>query len=80
MQALAYVASDEKLLSWLMAETGLDPRDLSRSADSAETMAGVLDFLLAHEDILIDFCNHENLDKTSPAIARQHLPGAYFED
>ncbi|MCF8467189.1 MAG: DUF3572 domain-containing protein [Sneathiella sp.] len=80
LKALTYVAGDEKRLGWLLTETGLDPRNLSNSADSDEILAGVLDFLLAHEDILIDFCNFEKLDATSPARARRFLPGAPPED
>ena len=80
LKALTYVAADEKKMGWLLAETGLDPRNLSQSADNSEILAGVLDFLLAHEDILLDFCSSEKLDPTSPARARRFLPGATPED
>ncbi|WP_339632084.1 DUF3572 domain-containing protein [uncultured Sneathiella sp.] len=80
LQALAFIAGNEKIMSWMLAETGVDPRNLSHSADNAEILAGVLDFLLAHEEILIDFCAEANLDATSPARARQFMPGAPVED
>lgn len=80
LQALAYIASDEERLSWLMTETGISPGDLSNSADKSEILAGILDFLLHHEDILIDFCKANNIDATSPVRARQFLPGALLED
>lgn len=80
LQALTYIASQEKTMSWMLAETGIDPRTLAESAENPEILAGVLDFLLMHEDILIDFCTNENLDPTSIIRARQHFPGAPVED
>jgi hypothetical protein len=80
LQALTFLASDEKRLSWLMTETGLDPTGLSNPTDRLEILAGVLDFLLNHEDILIDFCAAENINASNPARARRFLPGALMED
>ncbi|TNE36068.1 MAG: DUF3572 family protein [Alphaproteobacteria bacterium] len=80
LKALTYIAGDEKALSWLMAETGLGPADLLRQAENPETLAGVLDFLLGHENILIDFCNAEGMDSSQPARARRYLPGAPDEE
>jgi len=80
LQALAYVAGREKTLERLMFETGIDPRHLASAMDSGEMLAGILDFLLAHEDILIEFCDHENIDALTPARARRALPGAPIED
>ena len=36
LQALAFIAGNEKIMSWMLAETGVDPRNLSHSADNAE--------------------------------------------
>ena len=80
LQALTFIAGREKTLSWMMTETGIDPSDLATSADNAEILAGVLDFLLTHEDILIDFCAEENMNANNPARARRFLPGAPIED
>lgn len=80
LKALTYLAGDEKRLEWMILETGIDPRHLATSADTAEILAGILDFLLHHEDILIDFCDHENIDALTPARARKALPGAPTED
>lgn len=80
LQALAFIAGQEKTMSWMLAETGIDQGTLAQSADNPEILAGVLDFVLSHEEILIDFCNQENLSATSPVRARQFLPGAPVED
>jgi Protein of unknown function (DUF3572) len=80
LQALTYIAGDEKTLSWLISETGVSPADLGTVKDPNELLAGVLDFMLAHEEILIDFCEQQNIPPTGPARARQFLPGAATED
>lgn len=80
LRALAFIAGSEKMLQWLMAETGIDPRELAGAADNGEMLAGILDFLLGHEDILVRFCEHETIDATTPARARRALPGAPTED
>ncbi len=79
LQALTYLAGDEEKLGWMITETGISPTDLANSTERLEVLAGVLDFLLGHEEILIDFCQSEGLDPTSPARARQFLPGAIQE-
>ncbi|MAL79872.1 MAG: hypothetical protein CMN55_12305 [Sneathiella sp.] len=80
LRALAYLAGNEKNLDRMMRETGIDPRDLATTGDSGEILAGILDFLLGHEDMLIDFCEHEKMDALTPARARRLLPGAPMED
>lgn len=80
LQALAYIAGDEKTLSWLMAETGVSPADIGKVKDPNEILAGVLDFVLSHEDILIEFCEQQNIAPTSLARARRFLPGAAMEE
>ena len=80
LRALAYLAGNEKMMEWMMRETGIDPRDLASTADNGEILAGVLDFLLGHEDMLIEFCIHEKIDATTPAHARKYLPGAPMEE
>lgn len=80
LQALTFIAGQEKIMGWMLAETGIDQRTLAQSADNPEILAGVLDFLLSHEEILIDFCNQKSLSATSPVRARQFLPGAPVED
>ncbi|MEH6545300.1 MAG: DUF3572 domain-containing protein [Sneathiella sp.] len=80
LQALAYIAGDEKILNWFMTETGMSPADIGNVKDPNEILAGVLDFLLAHEETLIEFCEQQSVPPTSPARARRFLPGAAMED
>ncbi|USG60150.1 DUF3572 domain-containing protein [Sneathiella marina] len=80
LQALAYITGDEKTLNWLISETGVSPADIGNVQDPNEVLAGVLDFLLAHEEILVEFCTQQNIPPTNPARARRFLPGAVMED
>ena len=79
LQAVTYLLEDEKRRDWLMAETGIVPGDLKSLTENPEVLAGVLDFLLAHEDILIGFCESCQVDPTLPARIRPLFPGASLE-
>lgn len=78
-QIIAYLAGNEKYLTWMMNETGLNEGDLKASLDNPNTLSGILDFLLAHEEILIDCCNVQNIDPTLPARIRPFFPGSTME-
>jgi Protein of unknown function (DUF3572) len=80
LQALTFIASDDKMLGWLITETGVSPADLGHADDPNEILAGVLDFLLAHEEILMAFCENNNINPSDPGRARRFLPGATMED
>ncbi len=79
LQAVAYLLSDEKRISWLLGETGLSSDELRLSPDNPDILAGILDFLLAHEEILIDFCACNELDPNLLQQIRPFFPGAYQE-
>ncbi len=79
LQAVTYLLEDEKRRDWLMMETGISPDDFSGLAENPEVFAGVLDFLLAHEDILMGFCEDCQVDPTLPARIRPFFPGASLE-
>lgn len=74
-QAIAYILEDEKRLDHLMRETGLGINDFKNIEHSPETLAGVLDFLLSYEDLLLGFCEQFNIAPEVPMKVRRHFPG-----
>lgn len=76
LQALAFIAGDERDLARLLAVSGVAPEALRRSAGRPEVLAGVLDFLLGDEALLLRFCEDHGLAPELPARARASLPGA----
>ncbi|MBL4740419.1 MAG: DUF3572 family protein [Sneathiella sp.] len=79
IKAVAFLAGDENYMSWLMNETGLSITDFSSLNDNLDILAGVLDFLLMHEKILLEFCEAQNIDPTIPAKIRPFFPGSSLE-
>ena len=75
LKAVTYLLSDEKRISWLLGETGLDATDLRKSPDNPEILAGILDFLLGHENILLDFAENTDVDPASIYKIRPLFPG-----
>jgi len=76
IQALAYIAGREKALSYFLDQTGIAPQELKTRAGEPEVLAGVLDFLLRNEEILLDFCQETGTDPETVFPARHHFPGA----
>jgi len=78
-QAITFILQSDKRREWLMNETGLSPDDFTAGINAPEVKAGVLDFLLNHEDMLLEFCEEEKMDPTVPLKARRLFPGAVLE-
>jgi hypothetical protein len=80
LRALAWVASDSTRFGLFLAESGIGPADLRQAAGDPAFLAGVLDHVLANEQLLLAFCQAENIPPTMPAEARNLLPGAVPHD
>jgi hypothetical protein len=77
--ALSFIADDPELLHRFLALTGLQPSEIRVAAREPGFLAGVLDFLMDHESILLtyatsidrspkDFVSARNsLSQTSPS-------------
>ena len=80
IEALVFLATDESRLAPFLRATGLDPADIRREADSPEFLAGVLDFLMSDDSLLLVFAGHRGLDPNLIAAARRILmPGTAGE-
>lgn len=58
-----------------MALSGLSPSNVKTGANRPEFLAGVLDYLLSDEKLLLEFIGSHGLEPEVPAIARRLLPG-----
>ena len=56
LQALGWLAGDEARLDRFLALSGLDGATLRAEAGNRDTLRAVMDFLLADEELLLDFC------------------------
>lgn len=56
LQALGWLAGDETRLERFLALSGLDGATLRAEAGNRDTLRAVMDFLLADEELLLDFC------------------------
>ena len=76
LMALSYVAERDTVMRQMVVQTGIAPVTLHGRASDPELLAGVLDFLLSSETILLDFCEAKKLSPDVIARVRQKLPGA----
>jgi hypothetical protein len=68
LQALAFIASDEELLSRFIALTGMNVDGLKAAAAETGTLIAVMDFIMFDDSLIVRFAEFVNL---SPDIAGQ---------
>jgi len=76
LQALSFLAADERRLGALLAQAGWTLAELRTGASDPQVLAGVLDFVLSDERLLSAFCEETGCAPEQPMRARRVLPGA----
>lgn len=80
IDALGFLAADETRLVPFLGVTGLSLADIRQQAGSLEFLAGVLDFLMSDDSLLLVFASHKGLDPNLIAAARHALlPNDFYE-
>lgn len=74
IRALGFVASDPELLPRFLAITGIEAQSIRRAASEPGFLAGVLQFILAHEPTLMRFCEETGAPPASVGKALRALP------
>jgi len=75
LEALAFLAADERHLGALLVQAGWTLPELRAQAGEPHVLAGILDFLLADERRLLAYCEASGHTPTLVAKARRALPG-----
>jgi hypothetical protein len=75
LQALAFLAGDEQALDGFLRLTGMGLPDIRAAAANPDMLAGVLDYLLQDEPMLLAFCDAAEIRPDEPGRARAYLPG-----
>jgi hypothetical protein len=73
ISALGFIAGDAELLPRFLAITGIEAASIREAAQEPGFLAGVLDFLLAHEPSLMRFAAETGADPASLTQARRML-------
>lgn len=71
--ALTWIAGNDDMLNRFLALTGIEASQIRQAAGEPGFLAGVLDFLLAHEPSLMAFCDQTETDPETVARAREAL-------
>jgi hypothetical protein len=74
IQALSFIAADPELLPRFLALTGIEAQAIRAAAREPGFLAGVLQFILAHEPTLLRFCEETGIAPGSVGEAYRHLP------
>ena len=74
VKALSFVAADPELLQRFLAITGIEAHAVRRAASEPGFLAGVLQFILAHDPTLIRFTEETSTPPAAVGKALRALP------
>lgn len=76
LKALAFLAQSPEEFDRFVTLSGLTRDDLRERAGEPETLAAVMDFLMAEDSRVTGFCESAGIDPRELQHARRALPGA----
>jgi hypothetical protein len=79
IQALSFLAGDSARLGAFLAETGIGPETLRKSAADPQFLSSVLDFILRDDATVKAFAEASSLHPTNIAAAREVLGDPKWE-
>lgn len=80
LQALGFVASEADRLHRFLDLTGLDVAELRGFANEPATLAGVIEFLMQDESLMLSFAANHRLAPEDVSAAYRLLSGETGED
>jgi hypothetical protein len=75
IQALGFLAGDPEELGRFLALTGLEPGEIREAAQEPGFLAGVLEYVCAHEPLLLAFARDSAVDPAEVARSLEALAG-----
>jgi hypothetical protein len=76
LKILGFIAKDEARLEVFLKTTGCLPAAVAALADKPHFQAGVCDYLLANQSLLLVFAEMEDIRPETISQARRLLPGS----
>ena len=73
LQALGWLAGRPEDIARFLAGSGLEAAELRRAASDPQLLGSLLDFLLANEPLLLEFCQDASIVPQSVQLARYRL-------
>jgi hypothetical protein len=77
--ALSFIAAEPDRLGRFLAMTGIGPESIRDAAREPQFLAGVLDHVVADEELLLAFAAEREIDPEYVALARDLLAGGRWE-
>ena len=79
VKAVEYMAQNIETLGGFLAHAGVGPGELKTAISSPEFLAGVLDYMMMDEGVLMDFAKTMDLAPQDIVKARLCFPGSEGE-
>lgn len=73
LEALAWLAGHPDGIARFLMVSGLEAADLRRAAGDRELLGSLLDFLLANEPLLLEFCQDTSISSRTVHAAQHQM-------
>ena len=80
IQALGFIAEEPERLGDFLSASGLTIEHVRTAAQEPDFLAGVLDHMLADENLLVDFATSAGIDPVAVGRARRSLGKIWERD
>jgi len=75
IQAITFLAEDDKRLTHFVMETGMMPDAFRERGADPQLLAAIMDYVIAHDDRLVNFAAFAQVKPATVVAARRALPG-----
>ena len=75
LRALAWIVQNDALRDIFLGASGASTDDLRTGATDPAFLGSILEFICMDDAWVVEFCDANELDYTTPMMARQMLPG-----
>jgi hypothetical protein len=79
LNILIFLVSDPDRAEAFLRITGMDADDVRAGASSEQFLAGVVDYLLSDEQLLVTFAAEQEINPEVIRSVRRALPGGQFD-
>jgi hypothetical protein len=79
LNIMTFLISEPDRAAALMHNTGMDAQDLRHAASNLQALAGVVDYLLSNDQLVVAFATDYGCKPESIMAVRRALPGGQFD-
>jgi hypothetical protein len=79
LNILTFLVSEPERAEAFLRATGMEPNEIRERASDRQFLAGIVDYILSDEQLLISFANDQEIKPDAIWTVRRALPGGQID-